>query len=143
MSQYDLQKAKALLDEGQYTCVLCCGDTIHTATARGVKPLMQWLHSGQDFTGFCAADKVVGKATAYLYVLLGAQAVYSRVISSSALAVFQSSGIRAEYTALVPYIINRKGDGICPFEEAVLAIDNSRDALSAIQNKMNALGIPY
>lgn len=129
-----------LLSEG-YTCVLCSGSTVHTSTLRGVKPLVQWLESGTDMKGFCAADKVVGKATAFLYVLLGVQAVYAHVISKSALTVLKESSIEVQYGTLVENIINRKGDGICPFEETVLEIHNAAEAYPAILRKMKEMNI--
>jgi hypothetical protein len=87
---------------------------------RGVKPLVIWLSSGEDFHGFSAADKVIGKATAFLYVLLGVKAVYASVISEGALDVLTKNGIDTQYGCVVEHIINRAGDGICPFEQAVL-----------------------
>ena len=72
----DLENAKQILLEGGYTCVLCRGKEIYTATARGVRPLVDWLDSGLDLRGFSAADKVVGRATAFLYVLLGVRTVH-------------------------------------------------------------------
>ena len=67
----DMTKARSLLESGDYTCVVCHGDTVHTATERGVKPLLNWLDEGMDLRGFSAADRVVGRATAFLYCLLG------------------------------------------------------------------------
>lgn len=137
----DLEKAKAELFDNNYTCVLCRGESVHTSRLRGVKPLVTWYVGETDFTGFSAADKVVGKATAFLYVLLGVRAVYAAVISRSALQVLTSSGIDAEYGSLVENIINRTGDGICPFEEAVLNIDDANDAYAAVREKMEAMKI--
>ena len=96
----DLERAREKLSEGGYTCVLCRGDQMHVAIARGVAPLVRWLDSGDDFTGFSAADKVVGKATAYLYCLLGVRAVHAVVMSSPARAVLEAYGVAAED---VPY----------------------------------------
>ncbi len=130
----DLIKAKEQLLSGTYTCVLCHGETTYTSTLRGVKPLVLWLENGTDLQGFSAADKVIGKATAFLYIRLGVVAVYAGVISQSALDVFTAHGITVEYTTLVEHIINRKGDGICPFESAVLDIHTPEDACTAITN---------
>ncbi len=137
----DLIKAKEILQTSDYTCVLCRDTQVFTTTLRGVKPLVAWYESGQDFAGFYAADKVVGKATAFLYVLLGVKAVYSRVISVSALQVLSKHNIKAEYGRLVSNIINRQGDGICPFESAVFEIDNPKTAYKAIRDKMQELNI--
>ncbi len=136
-----MEKAKELLELGGYTCVITDGNTVLTSTQRGVKPLVQFLESGRDFSGFSAADKVVGRATAYLYVLLGVKNLYAQVISRPALAVLQGNGIDTRYGNLVPNIINRKGDGICPFEAAVMDITDPPNAYVAIRRKMQEMNI--
>lgn len=137
----NLNQAKELLLTRGYTCVLCRGEEVLTSTLRGVKPLVQWVESGADLKGFSAADKVVGKATAYLYVLLGVQELYAHVISSSALTVLQQHGIPVQYGTLAAHIINRKGDGICPFEAAVMEIHEPQGAYTAIRAKMLEMNI--
>lgn len=137
----ELTKAKALLISGQYTCVLCREEMVYTSTMRGVKPLVQWLESGTDMAGFSAADKVVGKATAYLYVLLGVRDIYAHVISEPALAVLRDHGIHTQYETLAENIINRKGDGICPFEAAVMEARDPQTAYAAILDKMKQMNI--
>ena len=138
----DLERARVLLNEGGYTCVLCRGETFHTATARGVRPLVDWLDSGLDLADFCAADKVVGRATAFLYVLLKVRAVHALVMSTPAKEVLEAAGIPALCDREVPGIINRRGDGPCPFEEAVLGIRDPAQALTAIRKKQLLLRLP-
>ena len=138
----NLEQAKAVLVSGGYTCVLCRGEKICTTTLRGVRPLVQWLESGEDFVDFSAADKVVGKATAYLYQLLGVKRVHAQVMSESARQVLEAAGIGASWDCLVPNIINRAGDGICPFEAAVLEVHSPEAARTAIYEKMREMGIP-
>ena len=137
----DLQNARRILQEGGYTCVLCRGDEIHTSQARGVRPLVQWLTFGPNLKGFSAADKVVGKATAYLYCLLGVKAVHSLVMSGAAAEVLRENGIAVTQDTLVENIINRSGDGICPFEAAVWEIHTPEEALPAIRKKMADMNI--
>ncbi len=137
----DLQKAKELLSGSDYTCVLKKGESTYTSTQRGVRPLVEWLESGEDFAVFSAADKVVGRGAAFLYVLLGVSAVYANVISHAALEVLQAYHITVEYNTAVENIINRRGDGICPFEAAVLGITNADEAYIAIKQKMHEMGL--
>ena len=79
-----LERAKALLTEGGYTVVLCRGEVTYTDTRRGVAPLLRLLDAATDVRGFVAADKVVGKAAAFLYLRLGVAAVHAGVISAPA-----------------------------------------------------------
>lgn len=133
--------AKEILIAGGYTCVLTDGGAVYTSTDRGVKPLVRFLESGEVPAGLSAADKVVGRATAYLYALLKVKEVYAQVISQPAVEVLREHGIGVRYHKLVPNIINRKGDGICPFEAAVLEIRDANSAYDAIRKKMAAMNI--
>ena len=132
----DTKQALAMLEVGSYTCVVCKGDIRFSATERGVKPLLNWLEGGTDLRGFCAADKVVGKATAMLYRLLQVQEVYAAVISDAALQTLEDGNIRAFYGTRVPHIINRTGDGCCPMESATAHIRDPREALEAIEHTL-------
>lgn len=133
--------AKEAMEAGGYTCVLTDGVSLYTSCQRGVKPLVQFLEKKSIPENLFAADKVVGRATAYLYVLLRVQALYAKVISAPAIAVLHAHGISVQYETLVPNIINRKGDGICPFEAAVMGIEDPETAYDAILKKMALLQI--
>lgn len=137
----DLERARRILDGGEYTCVLCRGDITYTATGRGVMPLLRWLEQGTDLRGFSAADKVVGKATAYLYCLLGVEAVFARVMSRGAMDILRQNGVAADADKVVPCIINRSGDGQCPMEQAVAEVSDPHDAPAAIRKKLAELKI--
>ena len=135
----DTQNALDLLERGDYTCAVCRDGTSYTATARGVKPLVTWLDSDIDLRGFCAADRVVGRATAFLYCLLGVREVYARVMSYPAYEVLQQHGISAQPQLLVDGIINRRGTGPCPFEAAVMDNTDADEAHRAIRTKKSAM----
>lgn len=135
----DFEKARSLLFAENYTCVLCLGDRILTSRKRGVAPVLELVESGEVLKGFCAADKVVGKATALLYRLLGVKAVYADVISDSALQTLHDGGITVVFLECVPYIINRTGDGRCPMEIATADIDEPALAPAAIRKKLEEL----
>lgn len=135
----DLQRAKAMLQEKQLTCVLCKGEAVYESTRRGVAPLMGFWQQRINLKDFSAADKVVGKATALLYCLLEVKAVYANVISSPALDILLTHGILVQYDRLVDAIKNRAGDGFCPMETATLAIDDPALAPAAIQKALDNL----
>lgn len=135
----DLQRAKALLAEGDYTVVLCRGDVTHTDTRRGVVPLLALLDAVADMTGFAAADKVVGKAAAFLYLRLGVAAVHAGIISTPAYDLLITHGVAVTYDTLVPAIRNRAGDGWCPMETVTLPLSDPIEAEAAIRKRLAAL----
>ena len=135
----DLQNARQMLDVGDYTCVLCSGSRFYTSTQRGVAPLLTWLDAGTSLEGFSAADRVVGKATAYLYCLLGVSRVYARVMSKPALEVLQQNRIAASWDTLVEGIENRQKTGPCPMEHATRGCTSPEEALEAIRETLRRL----
>ncbi|MCI8336416.1 MAG: DUF1893 domain-containing protein [Peptococcaceae bacterium] len=134
-----LIKAKEQLQAEDNTCVLYKEGRLYTSKARGVKPLLGVLAAEEDWQGASAADKVVGKAAAFLYVLLGVAEVYAGVVSEVALEVFQTYHIAVTYDVLVPAIRNRTDTGFCPMEEAVWHCQEPKEAVGLIQAKLVAL----
>ena len=134
--QQELEQAKNLLHREQYTCVILKEDCCYTSTQRGIAPLMQYLADDIDMIGFAAADKVVGKAAAYLYVLLGIASLYADVISKPALEVLEQYKIPVVYDYLVPAIRNRTDTGYCPMETAVLEIHDAKIAYQVLKAKL-------
>ncbi len=135
----DMEKAKELLKGSGYTCVLCKGDRVYTSTKRGVKPLLGFYESDEDFCGFSAADKVVGAGAAQIYVLLGVCDVWAEVVSKSAEKILEDNNIIISAEKTVDNIINRKGDGFCPIETAVKNIKDPQNALERIKETLSHL----
>lgn len=133
-----IEQAVALLKQG-YTCAVIKEGKTLLSTQRGVAPLLEWLDSGKDCQGGFAADKVVGKAAAYLYVLLGVGKVYAKVISRAAEEVFQRFSVAYCYEESVDAIRNRTGDGFCPMEQAVWTINDPKKAYESIVQKRKEL----
>ena len=129
----ELNLAAGLLRREKLTCVLIRGDTVLRSTERGIAPLLKLVESGTDVRGFSAADKVVGKATAFLYCLLGVKEIYAPVISTAALEVLNRAGISVTFDVETGMILNRRKTGGCPMETAVRGIDDLPAALAAIR----------
>ena len=88
------------------------------------------------------ADKVVGKGAAALMILGGIKELYTDVVSSNAMDLFQTSDVKVDFVQEVPFIWNRDHTGWCPVEtmcseeesaEAILQL--IRGFLERIKNK--------
>ncbi|MGN0519154.1 MAG: DUF1893 domain-containing protein [Candidatus Fimenecus sp.] len=139
----DLESCKAILECENLTCVVKCGAQILKTTDRGIKPFLHWIETGENLQGAIAADKVVGKAAAFLMEKAGLSAVYAAVLSEPAEAVLKNAGIAYTYSHLVPRIQNRAGDGLCPMESAVMEMDNAETAFAALREKLRAFGMQH
>ena len=74
-----------------------------------------------------------------LFSLLGVSAVYGAVMSEGGRDYLESKGIRAEYGVLVPQIINRAGNGVCPMEQAVSCTEDALEGCKRIKERMAQL----
>lgn len=135
----DTLRARQALLDGGFTCVLLKGESRQTSRERGVMPLLRFLESDGDYSAFSAADKTVGAGAAYLYVLLGVREVWAAVLSESAKEILEKNFIGVFFEKLVPQIINRSGNGVCPIERAVSAADTPEDALAVIKETLKLL----
>ena len=85
------------------------------------------------------ADKVVGKAPALLYVQLKPAAIFATAMSGDARDVLLSHGIACACDDLVPYIVNRKGDGQCPMDASVVGISDPLEGERAIRETVRRM----
>lgn len=135
----NLEYVKSALRTDGTTLALYDGKRLITSSKRGVAPLIELLDSKEDISSFSAADKVIGRGAAFLYVLLGIKEIHTDVISKSALELLTRYGTFVAYEHLVPHIINRAGDGICPIESAVMPVTEPSEALIIIKEKLKNL----
>ena len=101
---------------------------------RGIRPLLQFLEKEPELLkGAVLTDKIIGKAAAMVAVLGGVREIYALTASESALAFLEKNGVPAHARHTVPHIINRTGDGLCPLEQTVLAVEDPAEALPLLK----------
>lgn len=136
----DLEQAKALLENNEeYTCAACRAGESFASEEHGIRPLMRWLNEGTDLSGASAADRIVGKAAAFLYVLLGVRTVYAPLMSVPAretLARPRHRGDRGRGRAGHP---QPHGHGFCPMESAVWDISDPCEAKAALERRISEM----
>lgn len=133
-NEKDLQNAKNNLVG--HTLALCKDEFLLLSDKRGILPMVGYIDDNADLRGFCAADTIVGKAVASMFVKSGIAAVYANVMSKAACDYLTSHGVYVEYGTLVDLIVNRQGTGSCPMEEAVKDLTNPNECFVALKDKL-------
>lgn len=106
----------------------------------GIKPVINRINEDINyFKGLIVADKIIGKASAMLLVLSQVKEIYCVVLSESGKELLDKYGVEYHYENLVPYIINRLGDDMCPMEKTVKDIDDLNEALLALNNTLSTI----
>ena len=128
----DRQAVERLRAE-QCSCVIRNGEMMRSFHQRGVSDLWRLLHEEPALLrGGFIADKVVGKGAAALMAAGGIRCVYAMTLSRPALELLDGARIPVEYERLVPNIINRTGDGICPVESLCADAQTPEECLPRI-----------
>lgn len=133
----DIENAKANLN-GHSIC-LCRGGDIIVDDGRGISPMIRLIKEGTDLTGYSAADIIVGKAAALLFLKAGIAEVYGKVMSASAKNILSENGVSCSFDTLTDRIINRAGKDICPMEKTVADIDLPEEAFDALCRRLEEL----
>jgi len=140
----DIDIAKQTLKRENLSLVIVKdGKVIFKSNLHGIVGLLQAINSlGKQLNLTSVADKVVGRAAALLMVYSRISDVYATIISKDGLMILRKNGIKAEYDNLVPRIMNRRGDDICPFEKISSTARSPEEAYIKLRNyvkKMNLI----
>lgn len=130
-----MEELISMLHTGGYSCVIANGKEIRTFTQRGVADLYDLLTMEPEFLkGAIIADKVVGKGAAALMILGEIKELYTDVISTKALELFQKSEVKVDFTQEVPFIWNRNHTGWCPVETMCSEENSAENILPLIRD---------
>lgn len=125
-----LEDLKKILIEEELTCVLAREEgVILCSKEKGVMPLYSFIQTeGVSKKPLLMADKIVGKAAAYLALYVGVEYLYTHKISEGGLHILKEHGIKVFYDQVVPYIYNRMQIGQCPMESSLEGITKVEEA---------------
>ena len=132
MSDIDIAKENL---HGHSICLCRHGEIIFD-DGKGISPMMKFIAADRDLRGYCAADLIVGKAAAMLFVKAGIAEVYGETMSEAGADYLRSHNIPLSYGTLTDRIINRKGDGICPMEQTVSDISDPEEGYKALKQRI-------
>ncbi len=132
-----LDEAKQLLKD-DVRCAVLCGENTFLSKDKGIAPILG-LVGHDEYNGCVAADKIVGRAAAFIYAKIGAKEIYAEVLSRAALPVLERFGIKYTFGVLADNIRNRQKNGICPMEQTVKDIEDPDEAIRALAAKLEEL----
>jgi len=137
----DLELAKKKLHEKGLTLVIVKDSRVlFESKAHGVSAFLEALDKFWDkMRGTSVADKVIGKAIALLCIYAKVRAVYSSTISVKAKQIFENHNVHFEWDTLVEKILDAHGGDVCPFEKAIMEIDNPKEAYEKLKALQKAL----
>lgn len=130
--------AKKMIADGRAECILVRDNEIVAfESGGGVNPLLHLYDTAADkMAGATVVDKVIGRAAAFIAINGGATSVYGELMSQDGAELLAAHNIAVSYGTMVPRILNRNRDGLCPLEQSVLGFDDPVAALEALRARI-------
>ena len=132
----DLAVAEKMLGSSSGSIVVVKnGQVITTKQGKGIKPILDTIDElGEQMHGCVVGDRILGKASSFLCVYAKVSGVYSPQATKTAIAVLIRAGIPCQADKLIPFIQNRNGDGICPFEQLLSTVESADEAYVMVKD---------
>ena len=136
-----METAIRLIETGEAQCVLMRDGVIFAqVSGMGISPLLRmFTERGEEMRGCLLVDKVIGRAAASIAICAQVRHVHGLLMSEDAVTFLEDNGITTSHTTLVPRILNRNRDALCPMEQAVQGINDAEQALIALRARIVAL----
>ena len=125
----------SFLKEGVSLEVSLAGRSL-AKSGTGIKPLLELVESGVDYSGASLKDRVTGNAAALLDLYLGIISLETDAISSSALSLLKEKGVKVSFAKEIPVILNHTHSDLCPLEKATQGISSPEAGLKIIRETL-------
>ena len=135
MNNIELAKEEFL--KGNYTFVMAGEGKIITNTNKGLSPIIELIESGDDFSDYAVCDKITGRAAAFLYVLLGIEAVHAKKMAKLAIQILDRAEIKYSYDEIIETVLDSEMKEIDPVELSVLRSGSAVQAINDIKSALS------
>jgi len=133
----DMNSAREMLTKSDWSIVVVRdGDVLIKKKGDGIRPILETMEELKDeIQGSIVGDRILGKASALLCRYSKVKGVYSPQATKTAIAVLIIANIPSQIDEMIPYIKNRGGSDVCPFEKMLSDIDSPEVAYELLKEK--------
>ena len=134
----DMNLAREILSSEDYSIVVIQdGKILNHKKGDGIKPILKIIDElGEEIKGTVIGDRILGKASAFLCRYSEVKGVYTPQATKTAIAILIIGGIPCQADEMIPFIKNRSGDGLCPFEEMLQNVELPEEAYKILKDKV-------
>jgi len=133
----DLELAREVLSKTDYSIVIISNGKIwKQKKGDGIRPILEAMEEmGDDIHNSIIGNRILGRASALLCRYAKAQAVYSPQGTKTGIALLIMGGVPCQVDELIPFIINRDDDDLCPFEKTLKDVTSPEEAYKILKEK--------
>ncbi len=127
----------SLLNSNSSIVIVKNGVLLTKKSGNGIRPLLDTIQElKKEMNGSIIGDKILGKASALLCIYGKVKGVYSPQSTESAISLLSREDIIYETDKIIPYVKNKYGDDICPFEKMIENIEQPIEAYKILKGRI-------
>ena len=136
----DLELAREVLSTTDCSIVVISyGKIWKQKKGDGIRPILEAIEEmGDDIHDSIIGDRILGRASALLCRYAKSKGVYSPQGTKTGIALLIMGGVPCQVDELIPFIKNRDGDALCPFEKMLKDIISPEEAYKFLKEKVLA-----
>lgn len=134
----DMNLARKILSSEDFSIVVVRdGKLLSHKKGDGIKPILKIIDElGEEIKGTVIGDRILGKASAFLCRYSKVNGVYAPQATKTAIAILIIGGIPCQADEMIPFIKNRSGDGLCPFENMLQNVESPEEAYNILKDNV-------
>lgn len=134
----DINLARKIISQEDISIVVIKNqDVLEKKKGLGIRPILEIVDEmGEKIEGCIIGDRILGRASSLLCRYAKVGGVYSPQGTKTAIALLIMGGIPCQVDRLIPKIMNRDGDGSCPFEKLLKDVVSPDEAYKLINDKI-------
>ncbi|MCS7119851.1 MAG: DUF1893 domain-containing protein [Nitrososphaerota archaeon] len=139
----DIEIAKKILVKDNLSlAIVKKGEIIFRSDATGIVGLLTAIERlGEKMHKSSVADRIVGKAAALLLAGSHVDFVYAEIMSNEGLKVLKENNVNLQYGRLVPFILNKHKNDICPYEKFSSLLSSPDEAFEMLRKFADNLNL--
>lgn len=133
--------ASKMIRNGRADCIVIKNGTVAAKEkGRGLSPLLNIYKADPAVLHDAViVDKVIGRAAAFVIIAGKSRQAHGELISEDAIELLKKHNIAVSGTKIVPRILNRRMNGLCPLEQSVAGLDDPAQALAALEKRISEM----
>jgi hypothetical protein len=134
----DINLARDLINKSNISVVVIKnGVILSKKSGNGLRPMLEVIiELDKEIYGSVIGDKILGRASAFLCIYCKSIGVYSPQSTKKAISILSKEGIPYQIDKIIPFIQNKNGDDICPFEKMIENIESPIEAYKILKQNI-------
>ena len=134
----DINIARELIfNKGYSVVVVKNNEILSKISGNGLKPILEVINElKNNIFESIIGDKILGKASALLCAYCRVKGVYSPQSTKTAIALLLTYNIPSQIDKIIPFIKNKYGTDICPYEKMINNVEAPLEAYNILKKNI-------